>query len=273
MFANQDGRLGFSGLAVPGPRRFSMLFIHDSASDPETAAMRPTSPLSFLLPALCCCALLTSASVATAGQIDLTFGSLPSAQGWTFTTGGSPVATEAQTFTATASALTLNTMAFGITGSGTSAFYARSTGVNGTEAVVMKMRGRLLEHEGDFANTFVGGGFSFGFANGATFYQMGITPTQIRNVAGTILSSAYDNTQFHDYRLEWSPPSTLRYYVDNTLISTNSAGLAQALTRITLGDVTGAANAHADITGYQFLQGQATPARATSWGRIKQLGR
>ena len=89
---------------------------------------------------------------------------------------------------------------------------------------------------------FVGGGCSFGFAKGTVEYQMGITPTQIRSVSGPILSTAYDNTQFHDYRLEWTSPSTARYYVDNTLIATNSDGFSAAVNRVHFGDTTGAAN-------------------------------
>jgi hypothetical protein len=219
-------------------------------------------------------ALAVLASGARAGNsISLAFGSLPTAQGWTFVSGGSPTATEAQAFSVGGGLLTLDTMAFGITGSGTSAFYAQAGVVNNTEPLVIRMRGRVVQFEGDFANTFVGGGFSFGFTQGATLYQMGITPTQIRNVAGTVLSTAYDNTRFHDYRLEWSPPSTVRYYVDDTLVSSNNAGLAQALNRIHLGDVTGASNARAEIMEYWFQQGLATPARGASWGRIKALYR
>jgi len=202
-------------------------------------------------------AALSSPSQAT--NIGLTFASLPSVQGWTFTSGGSPTSTEAQAFSVGGGVLTLDTMAFGFTGSGTSAYYAQLGVVNNFEPIVIRMRGRVVQFEGDFTNTFVGGGFAFGFTQGATAFQMGITPTQIRNIGGTILSTAYDNTQFHDYRLEWTPPSTLRYYVDNTLISTNNAGLAQALNRIHLGDVTGASNSRSEITEYRFLQGQATP--------------
>ncbi len=210
---------------------------------------------------------------AHAADIPIDFSSLPSTQGWVFTSGGSPVATEAGTCSVSGGVLTINTMAFGITGVGTSAFYAYPNALNTTEPVVIRMRGRLGQHEGDFTNTFVGGGFSFGFAQGSTFWQMGITPTQIRNVGGTILSSAYDNTQFHDYRLEWNPPATIRYYVDNTLISTNNTGAAQAINRLTLGDVTGAANARAEIIEYEFLQGAATAAANSTWGQLKALYR
>lgn len=220
------------------------------------------------------CMLSPSLSTpARATDIALGMGSLPSAQSWVFTTGGSPLATEAGTVSLAAGVLTINTMAFGITGVGTSAFYARPGVVNATEPIVIQMRGRLVQHEGDFTNTFVGGGFAFGFAQGTTYWQMGITPTQIRNVNGVLLSSAYDNTQFHDYRLEWNPPSTVRYYVDGTLISSSPGGAAQAINRLTLGDVTGAANAQMEIVSYRFLQGAATPVAGTTWGRVKALYR
>lgn len=219
--------------------------------------------------AMLLCAAHTPAARAT--DIALTFGSLPSAQGWTFTSGGSPTATEAQAFSLSGSVLTLDTMAFGFTGVGTSAYYANVGVLSATQPLVISMRGRVVQFEGDFANTFVGGGFCFGFAQGTTYWHMGITPTQIRNVNGTILSTAYDNTQFHDYRLEWTPPSSVAYFVDGTLISTNNAGFAQAINRLTLGDVTGASNARAEITAYRFLQGLATPAVTGTWGRIKSL--
>jgi hypothetical protein len=67
--------------------------------------------------------LAVAPAAARATDIGLTFGSLPSAQGWTFGSGGSPVATEAQTFSVAGGVLTLNTMAFGFTGAGTSAYY------------------------------------------------------------------------------------------------------------------------------------------------------
>lgn len=214
-----------------------------------------------------------TAPFARATDIPVGFGSLPSAQGWTFFSGGSPTATEAGVFSLSGGVLTLNTMAFGITGVGTSALYQQSGVVNNYEPVVIRFRARLLQHEGDFTNTFVGGGLAFGFAQGSTLWQLGITPTQIRNAPGTILSSAYDNTQFHDYRLEWTPPSSVRYFVDDVLVSTNSAGLASATNRIYFGDGTGAANSQAEITEFHFMQGAATPAATSTWGRIKTLYR
>ena len=237
----------------------------------ETAPMRLFAPLRRPLAVLAL--LLAATPAARATDIPVSFATLPSAQGWTFTTGGSPLATEAGTWSLASGVLTLNTMAFAVTGVGTSSLYQQNGVVNNFEPLVIRFRARLLQHEGDFTNAFVGGGLAFGFAQGATLYQFGITPTQIRNAPGTIVSSAYDNTQFHDYRLEWTPPSSVRFYVDNTLISTNNAGLASATNRIYFGDGTGAANSKAEITEYRFLQGAATPAVASTWGRIKALHR
>lgn len=208
-----------------------------------------------------------------ATTLALDFASLPSAQGWTFSSGGSPLATEAGTWSVGSGILTLDSMAFSIAGAGTSAFYVRTGQVSTTEPLVISVRARIVQFEGDFTNTFVGGGFAFGFGQGSTSWQMGITPTQIRSINGVVLSTAYDNTQFHDYRLEWTPPASLRFYVDSSLISTQSGGFSFASNRIYFGDVTGAANSRAEITHYLFLQGAVVGTSQATWGTIKELYR
>jgi hypothetical protein len=211
------------------------------------------------------------AASARATDITLSFGSLPSAQGWTYGTGGSPLATEAGTWSVGAGVLSLDTMAFGTTGAGTSSYYFQSGVVDPGQPLTIEVRARLLDWEGAAGNQFRGNAFCFGFTQGATQYLMGITPTEIRNVNGTVLSSAYDNTQFHVYRLSWTPPSSVAYHVDATLISTNNAGFAQALNRILIGDVTGAGNARAEITSYSFLQGVVVPVQEATWSGIKAI--
>lgn len=210
---------------------------------------------------------------AEATVLTMNFSSLPSAQGWTFGTGGSPVATESGTWSLSGGVLTLDTMSFATTGSGTSSYYFQTGVVDPLQPVAIVVRARVLQWEGAAGNQFQGNAFCFGFTQGTTEWLMGITPTQVRNVNGTVLSSAYDNTQFHDYRLQWTPPSTIAYYVDNTLISTNSAGFAQALNRIIIGDGTGAGNARAEITSYTFLQGGVVSAEEKTWGGVKALFR
>lgn len=217
-------------------------------------------------------ACLLVASVAGATVITMNFGSLPSTQGWTFGTGGSPTATEAGTFSVASNVLTLDTMAFGTTGAGTSAYYIQNGVVSTSQPLTITVRARVLQWEGN-GNQFQANGFCFGFAQGSTEWLMGITPTRIYNATGTVLSGAYDNTQFHDYRIEWTPPSTVAYYVDNTLISTNNTGFGLAQNWIIIGDGTGAGNARAEITSYSFLQGEVVPVKSVTWGGIKALYR
>jgi hypothetical protein len=217
--------------------------------------------------------VLFAVTVTRATVVTVIPSSLPSAQGWTFTSGGTPLATEAGTWGVGSGVIVLDTMAFVTTGTGTSSFYALSGVVNTSQPLAITTRARIVQYEGDFANAFVGGGFAIGFAQGTTEWQMGITSNQIRSIGGTILSTAYDNTLFHDYRLEWTPPSSIRFYVDGTLISTNSTGLSFGLNRIYFGDVTGAANSRTEIQSVTFLQGAVVATENSTWGRVKALYR
>jgi hypothetical protein len=182
------------------------------------------------------------AAVAYATDVVMTFASLPSAQGWTWVTGGSPPATEAGTWSVAGGVLTLDTMDFEASPVGALSYYQQNGIVSPPNPVVIELRARVLQWEGN-GSQYQSNAFCFGFAEGATEWMMGITTNTIHNVNGTLLSSAFDNTQFHDYRIEWSPPSTVAYYVDNTLISTNSAGIAAPLNRILIGDGTAGGNA------------------------------
>jgi hypothetical protein len=167
-----------------------------------------------------------------------------------------------------------NTMAYAVSGTttGTSSVYRRTGLITTTEPKTIEMRGRILQHEHD-GSSLIGGGFSFAFGNAATHWQMGILPTQVRNINNGVLATL-DNTQFHDYRMEWEPGPVVRYYVDGALISTNSGGLAGTLDFIQFGDGTFTANAQAEITYFRFRQGSGVTSLASrTWGRIKSLYR
>jgi hypothetical protein len=213
-----------------------------------------------------------------AGDIEVTFGSLPSAQGWTYTSGGI-AAVEATTWGVSGGVLSYNTMPFltNTSGTGTSSFYRNHIGlINATEPIMIEMRARLLQHEHD-GSAFIGGGLSMGFINGTTSWSLGILPTDIRNINNTILSSGMTNSQFHNYRLEWSPGPVVKYYVDNVQVSpaTPAGGFSSPGNNYVLfGDGTGAANAQAEITYFRFRQGAGvTSADGGSWGHIKALYR
>jgi hypothetical protein len=216
--------------------------------------------------------LVVPALARATADIEVQFNSFPSTQGWTYFSNG-VAAPETPTWSLNAGVLAYNTMAYnvGTSGQGTTSFYRQAGLITTTEPIMIEMRGRILENETD-GSQFSAGGFSFGFGTGTTGWYMGIMPTQIRNIANEVLSSAYDNTQFHNYRLEWSPGPALRYYVDNTLISTDNSGFAGTPNQVYFGDGTGAANARAEITYFRFRQGsQVTSANSATWGRIKSL--
>lgn len=217
--------------------------------------------------------ILGLAPAAQAAPMDvlLGFGSLPSAQGWTYVSAG-VVAPETPTWSLSGGVLSYNTMAYltNTSGTGTSSFYRRSGVISGTETVILEMRGRILQHEHD-GSAFIGGGFSFGLGTGTQGWSMGIMPTQIRNINNVVLATV-DNTQFHDYRIEWQPGPTVSFYVDNALIAVNNGAFVGTPNQVIFGDGTGAANAQAEITYFRFRQGdQPTPTDAATWGRMKAL--
>jgi hypothetical protein len=159
---------------------------------------------------------------------------------------------------------------------GGSIFYVRTGGITTTDSKQIRVRARCLGAEGTAANPTAAGGFVFGFTTGTTQYDLGITPTQLFTLGGAghvAVAGTFDNTQFHDYLFDWSPPNTFRIYRDGTLVHTGSGGFAVAANRIFLGDGTGGANAHGEIASFRFIQDLATPARSAAWGRLKELYR
>jgi hypothetical protein len=210
---------------------------------------------------------------ARATDLQLTFGTLPSSQGWTYESDGS-VAIESSAWTPGLGVLTLDTMPYGtgLPGFGTSSFYVRSGVVNDVEAVTIELRGRILEYENG-GGPVLGTGFCFGFAQGSVGWTMGITALGVCDANGAMLSTAYDTHSFHDYRVEWAPPLTVRYYIDGTLIATDVGGAARPESIVYFGDDAESSNAHAQITRFRFQQAEPTPTRGSSWGRMKSLYR
>jgi hypothetical protein len=228
---------------------------------------------TLVLAALLLAAACPRSAHAAAQDFTVTFGTLPSTQGWTYFTNG-VVAPETPTWGLSAGVLSYNTMAYltNTSGTGTMSFYRKTGLVSGAEPIIIEMRGRILQHEHD-GSSLIGGGFCMGFGTGATGWDLGIMPTQLRTISNAVIATV-DNTQFHDYRLEWSPGPSVAYYVDNVLVSTNAGSFAGTTNEVFFGDGTGAANAQAQITYFRFRQGSSvTPTASTSWGRIKSLYR
>lgn len=209
-------------------------------------------------------------------DIQLSFGSLPSAQGWAYVPSGAHAGVlESAIFSVGGGVLTQNSMGQSNGVSGGSILYQIVGGLTTTEIKQIIVRARCLTGEGS-ANAPSGeGGFYFFFAHGSVQYGFGLTPTRIFKLQSStvLIPGTFDNTQFHDYTFAWTPPGNFTIYRDGVAIHSGSGGFALASNRIAFGDGTGGANAHGEITYYRFIQDHPTPAAGTSWGRIKDLYR
>ncbi len=223
-------------------------------------------------------ATLAMASRAPAAALDvsLSFGSLPSAQGWTYVaTGAHAGVAEATVFSVGGGLLSQNTIGQYLGTNGAGLYYHRPNGITTTEAKQIRVTARCLQAAGSSVFPNGEGGFCFLFAHGSTQYGFMLTPTRIGYLQSSwaLLPATYDNTQFHDTIFDWSPGGAWRIYRDGVQIATGSGGGALAANRILFGDGTGGANARGDISAYRFVQDLATPATSSSWGRIKGLYR
>jgi hypothetical protein len=238
-------------------------------------SLNPIAARSRLLAVLFAATLASSPALGAAMNVQLTFASLPSAQGFTYVTSGAHAGVlESNIFSVAGGVLTQNSMGQSNGISGGSILYEINGGITTTETKLLRVRARCLGIEGSANAPFGQQGFAFGFTTGSVQYDFGLTTSRIfiLQPSGTVLlAGTYDNKQFHDYEFEFTPPSTTRLYRDGTLISTSTGGFAVAANRIFFGDGTGGANAQGEITRYQFIQDVATAGFSTTWGRVKRL--
>lgn len=231
-------------------------------------------PLAAFLGALALCAT-TAAPAALAGPLHLSLGfsSLPSAQGFTYTASGSHAGVlESSVFAVGGGVLSQNTIGQANGTAGGGLYYQATGGVTTTETKQLRVRARCTQTVGTSANPNGLGGFAFGFANGATQYDFGITPTRVYVLSGSAqvaLAGSYDNTQFHDYVFEYASASLQRLYRDGVLLFSGASGGALAVNRVFFGDTTGGANAAGEVAGFEFVQDLTTDAVPSTWGRIK----
>ena len=217
--------------------------------------------------------LLARITPAAAAPLDLhlTFSSLPSAQGFTYTPSGShALAIESSIFDVSGGVLTQNSMGQYLGGAGGGVYYQRVGDITATDSKQIRVRTRCLTNEGGT------GGFVFGFGTPVGQFVLALTPTQafvLRAGGWSAAPGTFDNTAFHDYILDWTSASSYRLYRDGTLIHTGSDGYPGSYNYVFFGDGTGGANAHGEITSYEFIQDLATPTRSSTWGRLKNLYR
>lgn len=208
--------------------------------------------------------LLVTMAVATAAHAapitySLTFGSLPSAQGMSYQAAGVHAATiETNVYAVHGDALQINSLAEPYAVAGGSALYAGFVGqITTNETKRLRVTARCLQYVGTGVAADGRGGFGAGFATGATQFGFSVTPTQVFGLASSgwvALGGAFDNaTEMHNYRLEFSPPSTQHLYRDDVLLG-STEGFPVTVNRLYLGDATGGANAQAEVRNFAFEQ-------------------
>ncbi|MGB5593992.1 MAG: PEP-CTERM sorting domain-containing protein [Crocosphaera sp.] len=186
-----------------------------------------------------------------AGDITLGFDSLPTAQGWNYIS-SNPSILETNTFSVDGARLNQNTLGIG----NSSSIYQFLDIVDISKPFTLSFRARVLDEDIFGNNAFGFGAFvvsgTQGFAVGLGTNQIGIGPL-------IILPGTFDNTIFHDYRIEGSFVSgQSQLFVDDQFLtnlplfnSTNQNGLL-------LGDGTQLRNARAEITEFTFQQSEST---------------
>lgn len=193
---------------------------------------------------------LFAQNVSANTSYDLDFHSLPSAQGWIYSTGDTSVDTDF--FSIDGTQLHMNTIGSGYSGHA----YLLSMPINPNLPFTLSVRARVNNYEVQSNNN--PWGFTFAVMSDTHQFDLGISPGIIRGGDGdTLLSTTVDVTQFHTYKIEGKDSDPLyKVYVDDVLIGTTpSRPLPSVLSSgFYLGDGTGGANADVDITSFHFEQ-------------------
>lgn len=199
-------------------------------------------------------ALATEPSQASSSvNITLEFDNLPSEQGWTYETFGASSVPENNVFSISNNVLTQNTLSFGQTNH----TYILGNIVDETQDFTLSWRSRVIEQE--FVRTFQNHlGFGIGVSSSSQRFVLGFG-TETIGVGDNqeTLPGLFDNTVFHDYRIEGSFSSgNAQFFIDNVLTANLSLLNGTAYPNgLLLGDGTRTMNAIAEITSYNFRQG------------------
>jgi hypothetical protein len=196
---------------------------------------------------------------ASATTITLNFNTLPSAQGWTFSSTRN--ITEGSAFSVNGSTLTQNTIGDGRLAA---AFYEMAGLFDPTKPFSMEVNVRILGEEA-FGGIGIG---AFGFlASDANFSSLVYVDVGEVSVLDANFGTGYqqmpiDGTLFHDYLFYANPGSgTWTLDIDGAFAMTGSINTINsgALNAIRFGDVNALENGNAEIAKYVFTQNSPVP--------------
>ena len=204
-----------------------------------------------LVLALCCAPQLASAATVT-----LDFNTLPSTQGWTYLAEGPSHSgqIESNIWSTDGTTLTMDTMGSSPLVPGSQNTYSQIGIVNTVNPFEVTWRSRVLESEGSVAG---GLGVAVALTSSGTPAQQ-FTVSFITDailIAGS--QTPFDATAFHDYRLTGTPGiNAFSLYIDNVLFANGHSSFEKFAVGnyVLFGDLTGAANARAEVQAFTFRQ-------------------
>jgi PEP-CTERM motif len=204
---------------------------------------------------------------ASAATITLNFGSLPTAQGWTYIAGGDGAAvTESGAYSIVGGELHQDTLGIGMTTGGGN-YYQHAVTLGASEGWSMTMVARLNSFESVLSPAYPfalfmggGGGIAVGF---------GSNNVQALGDAGLALyglPGGFDPLAYNTYRFTASGGGLQSFSINGTSIYSNQAFLGGNPGFIEFGDGTGFANANAEVRAFEFASnGVPEPA---SWAMM-----
>jgi hypothetical protein len=194
-------------------------------------------------------ALCSAPQVSPAAIVTLDFSTLPSAQGWSYSAEDPSHSgqLESNIWSTDGTTLAMNTMGSPLVPPARNT-YLQTGIVNTVNSFEVTWSSRVLESEGTVA-----GGWGVGVAMGAQQFTVGFITDAIL-IADT--QRPFDATAFHDYRLTGMPGiNTFSLYIDDVLFINGRSFQKFFLGNyILFGDLTGAANARAQLDAFTFRQ-------------------
>ena len=187
---------------------------------------------------------------ASTTNISLGFSSLPSSQGWTYSTGSA--IPDMAVFSVNGTSLFQNTVGQGYSGFS----YLQSNVVDPVAPFSISVTVRVTSYEVQSLNN--PWGFSIGVGTGNEVYDLGIAPGNIRSSGtsgeGYLFSTTVDVTQFHEYRIEAIPGQNFELFIDNVSYGTAPPNVSPYPNTIFVGDSTAGANANVEVIAFSFVQ-------------------
>jgi hypothetical protein len=195
-------------------------------------------------------------------DVNLSFSSLPSAQGWTYNSLNSPL-TESQAFSTDGTVLHMNTMGQGFQGQGDNRYEYAITPFFPGASWELDFRVRVPQ----FETTYSDPAFNpFGFSVSAQFDNAGVlfgltSVVELISASGTVVIP-FDTSGWHDYQFVADrADGTYAFSIDNILMSSGTfSGNVLGYDGFRIGDSTGGENAAADISNFHVFQSVPEPS-------------